>query len=76
MDRRSSQERDIRLPERFSFAPFSPSSGKNETENPSEGGGDSDTPGGHGTGPSGGLVNPTVRSHMPTNISYPVNVKM
>lgn len=46
-------------------------------EDLSEGGSDTDTPGGHGTGPSDSLVNPTyVRSHMPTNISYTVNVKM
>lgn len=34
-------------------------------------------PGGHGNDPSDSLVNQTyVRSHMPTNISYTVNVKM
>lgn len=50
-------------------------SGKSETTNLSEGG--SDTPGGHGTDSSDSLVSPTyVRAHMPTNISYTVNVKM
>lgn len=38
---------------------------------------DAVTPGGYGTYPSDSLVNPTyVRSHMPTDISYTVNVKM
>lgn len=36
-----------------------------------------ETPGGHGSDPSDSLVNLTyVRFHMPTNISYSVNVKM
>lgn len=77
MEQGSSQERDICTSKRFTFAPFSPCSGKSETTNLSEGGSDSDAPGGHGTETSDSPANPTyVRSHMPTNISYTVNVKM
>lgn len=56
---------------------------KNNTTNLSDGGSDTETslesraPGGHGTDPNDSLVKQTyVRSHMPTNISYTVNVKM
>nr|XP_046250495.1 membrane-associated guanylate kinase, WW and PDZ domain-containing protein 2-like isoform X3 [Scatophagus argus] len=53
------------------------SSGRSETRCLSEGGRDTETPGGHGTDPSDSLANPTyVRSHMPTDITYTVNVKM
>ncbi|XP_041794179.1 membrane-associated guanylate kinase, WW and PDZ domain-containing protein 2-like [Chelmon rostratus] len=53
------------------------SSGKSETTNLAGGGRDTETPAGHGTDPSDSLVNLTyVRSHMPTDISYTVNVKM
>lgn len=77
MEQGSSQERDICTSKRFTFAPFSLRSGKGETTTLSEGGRDTETPGGHGTDPSDSLVNPAyVRSHMPTDISYTVNVKM
>lgn len=83
MEQSSSQERDICASKRFTFAPFSLCSGKNDSTNLSDGGSDTETsletraPGGHGTDPNDSLVNHTyVRSHMPTNISYTVNVKM
>lgn len=70
-------ERDICTYKRFTFAPFSLCCGKSGTTNLSEGGRDTETPGGHGTDPSDSLVNLTyVQSHMPTDISYTVNVKM
>lgn len=70
-------ERDICTSTRFTFAPFSLCSGKSETTNLAGGGRDTETPAGHGTDPSDSLVNLTyVRSHMPTDISYTVNVKM
>lgn len=61
----------------FFLALFSLCSWKNETKDVSDGGSDTETPGRHGTDPNNSLVNPTyVKSHMPTNISYTINVKM
>lgn len=78
MEQGSSQERDVCTSNRFTFALVSLCSEKNETTNPvSDGGSHTESPGGHGTDRNDGLVNLTyVRFHMPTNISYTVNVKM
>lgn len=59
------------------LALFSLRSGMNQTTGVSDGSSDTETPGTHGTDPNHSPVNLTyVKSHMPTNISHIINVKM